>query len=663
MLNMKSLKYITRTTLLVFSVVFTSLARAINIFDPSDQDLQHIEARVMSEGQLTPFPELKPLVRKIESLLNSPTVVSELSRYPSGQLARRMVLTSLFHVDLQFKVLSNDYPYDIPFKSPFPFRPTMEAILEGIELLDSLEQASGKTIIDDQIRSFRQSKIFRIGRKDAEVDITFTEIQDDRDTTNLTKLSPEKEIVQDPVQAYLKFAKRINHFGELAPFPEFQSTVDHLLAELLSEKILALARSDEFLFHSHKTAVEYLKSVKLEAPQFSPLFSRFRQAYPYRPTIGAIYNAVRFFDIVERINRIEKSDSTSVEQSWFQSGTEQNGQMIEPLYHFDRYKYHWFTLATEPNFIIFPTTATLGFNDLIRVRSVPIGFIGVETKTTRVDRHFQTPLDFWYHDVNHSRRMMGYTNQLLLRKEVSSEKDRFETFLEMDHFIQKLLKSIKPLPKPNIFEGEQDSEKAANSTSLFVDWRHDLAIKKLMRVILFEILHESALPPDRNYLLNDLSRDPNTPQPFEYQSLDDVEIDNVERRRTDNGNLTSGASFFMHLKEDKSIYVYYFHDRALSLLSNVMNKLLHGFYDSVLDPKDYVVPVKYRTPEMLVEAVVRLYEVLDHSPPDRASMLSRIISKNGNPEKYTKYMALSSSANKDKSSTCNQTLGVAPSMK
>lgn len=93
-----------------------------------------------------------------------------------------------------------------------------------------------------------------------------------------------------------------------------------------------------------------------------------------------------------------------------------------PLYHADRYYYHQYPLLFEnKRVVIFLTDAPLDFMDLIKVRSVPIGFVGVTFETIFADRHYQSPLDFFIHDINHVRRMQAYSDIIVNNSMSESE--------------------------------------------------------------------------------------------------------------------------------------------------------------------------------------------------------------------------------------------------
>jgi hypothetical protein len=149
---------------------------------------------------------------------------------------------------------------------------------------------------------------------------------------------------------------------------------------------------------------------------------------------------------------------------------------------------------------------------------------------------------------------------------------------------------------------------------------------------MFEIFHESALTSERISVLEEILR-PNMPQPFEHMIYPESDApEDIEELRTPTGNVQSGIS---NTKTRGAITVRYFHDRALSLLGNVYNKLNYGFYDDPENTGDGLVAIKYRTPEWLLKAAKKVFEILDYKDyPSDEDILNLITSKEGSEEKF-----------------------------
>jgi len=410
----------------------------------------------------------------------------------------------------------------------------------------------------------------------------------------------EDLLMEYPLKVYVELHSRLQLHGMNASFPEFKPVVDHLLKELDNPKFVSIIKSHPMLSYEVKEVRTMLAHVNLvftfDDKDSYPYPEPFTAPFPYRPTIDAIEAGVRLFD---KLNRLEP------------------GNKAVPLYHFDRYAYHKHSLITDPDMVILPTIRDLTFTDLIRTRSVPIGLIGVFTETVRVDRHQQSPLDFWYHDINHVRRMLGYMKLREKKLNIQTEMQKLLYYKEMDDFlVEKIM--------PNIIKLPQASPK------------EEIALRRMFRVIIFEILHESALTAEPETIIEDMLR-PAGPQPFEHMLAFETENKetNIENLRTPTGNVKSGISLFTDNKENRPVMIRYFFDRALSLLSNVNNKLNFGFYDDPDSPNELVVPVDYRKPKYIVQASKKIFEVLGFTDiPSDEELLDLAESREGSKEKF-----------------------------
>ncbi|MDB5037432.1 MAG: hypothetical protein JWQ35_960 [Bacteriovoracaceae bacterium] len=410
----------------------------------------------------------------------------------------------------------------------------------------------------------------------------------------------EDLIFENPVKQYNIFRARLKKYGANASFPEFKPVVNELQKQLASESFLAVVKQHPALGLELTEVTTQLFHVNLDftfddAANY-PYDRPFPGPFPYRPTIDAIEDAIRLFDKVERLT---------------------NPKAV-PLYHFDRYAYHRHSLLADPEIIVFPTLRNLTFENLIRVRSVPIGFVGVATKTLRVDRHWQSPLDFWYHDLNHVRRMVAYIALRAKIRGAKTIKEKLAFYKEMDDFIaNEIIPNIHALPKGSSAEA--------------------VAVRRLVRVIIFEIVHETALTAERETILADLLRAPNTPQPFEHMMLKPASFttESIEALRTATGNIQSGATTLGPKNAGDPLLIRYFHDRALSLLANVYNKLNYGFFDDPEQPNNFVAPVEARKADFVVQAAQAIFEFLHYKDAPSAEVLrDMILSKAGAPEKF-----------------------------
>lgn len=421
-------------------------------------------------------------------------------------------------------------------------------------------------------------------------------------------LTAEDQIIRDPVKMYKIYTDRLRKHGANAPFPEFKPAIDQILVKLNSTEFKEkIARHPDLNFELTEV-LTYIAHLNLD---FSfddeanyPYPQPFQSAFPYRPTLDAIENAIRLIDKVERLTN----------------------PRAMPLYHFDRYLYHRHSLVADPDVLVFPTIRELTFEDLIRVRSVPIGFVGVVTETIRIDRHWNSPIDFWYHDMNHVRRMVAYIALSAKKQGFKTRKQKLAFYKQMDDFLVNTL-------LPNMTEPPAGASE------------EEIAIRRLVRVIFFEILHETALTAESHAILEDLLRGSKVKEPFEMVVSSHEELANVrkdlESERTPSGNLVSGVAAKSMERSGKTLIVRYFHDRSLGLLANIYNKLTQGFYDSTDNPLAEVAPIQSRNPDDLAKAAMRVMSILGYAnPPDTETLKNLILSKEGMPELFRVYPTL-----------------------
>lgn len=379
------------------------------------------------------------------------------------------------------------------------------------------------------------------------------------------------EIIENPIASYQEFSDRIAEYGQMAPFPEFKEVVEFLLQELNTEYVhsilskhkallLELNEVKTFLFHlnlsfSVDEGIEYPYAIPFEAP------------YPYRPTIDAIEAAVRFLD---KINRLDETNRAV------------------KLYHFDRYCYHRHALVTNTDVIVFPTHRELTMHDFIKTRSVPVEFVGVVSKTIRVDGHHQSPLDFWYHDFNHARRLYAYILKRIQALKLTTASEKMEYYKQVNAFVVDVI--VK-----NFLETKESDEESQ-------------AIQDLAVLIIFEVVHETAVTLEKEELIKDILRG-NGPQPFEY--IHDGTVHNPEDLRTPVGNLESGAS--KNNSNQMSHVRYFLDDTSIGLLANVFRKLNHFYYDTTEEVGANLLEAKYRSPEFVVKGVRKIFEVIGYT--------------------------------------------------
>jgi len=553
----------------------------------------HYNIRLNESFELTGYPKAIPLLKKVDDALNSNELKASISFSRTLQMLRERVRTSLFHLNLVFEVVEPSYPYEPPFHSPFPFRPTLETLFEAFELFSIISEVSDfRTPLLEEINSFSgfSELKFRLSQT-----LTVKDV----------RVIPSAEVIKKPVDAYVEFHSRLKSNGEIASFPEFEECVRSMLLELRSTEIEDLRLGDSgFNKFCEKVIAELEVVMKPEGATLTMLHAFSPSPFPYRRTIFALERSVLAMDLAERLKYNEGANWHDVEISWYLG----NSPKLLPLYHYNRYKYQFAGLLANPEVIIWPFLGVAGLEDIIRLRAAPIYIAAISPRTHRIDRHHNSPLDDFYHDINHGRRMWGYDQRKLQKIGAQNCHAKIAVYREQESFIKDLLQQVSP-------NCAQDS--------------HDLELRRFMRVLVFETFHETALTPDKESLISDLLRAPATPQPFEVQIQS--QITNLEDIRNFDGNLKSGADQ-LKLDFSRPTTVRYFFDRAPGFLANVDNKLRWGFYDSPFKSFNSIVPVTRRTPRGIADAAVNLLSILGHSAPPVTTLLQQIRDRSGQPE-------------------------------
>lgn len=573
-----------------------------------------------SSQELRGLSSAQVKLEKILIYLNSAAVIKACQQSPALEICRTRLKTSLFHLNFQPEVIEKNkpnyafmdasYPYEPVYHDRFPARPTFEVMHDAVQFARLMlhlenENIESQQLIED-LYNYLPYKSFS------------QHLQQPPKAQETPRVIETDTIVNNPVEAYFTFRQRLEQHGEVASFPEFAHAVSGCLAELQSSEIQDLAREDSVFKAEVENAIKQLNEVTKDSGPAIPVQAAFSAPYPYRRVLAALEKAVEVFDMRERLKYPESKNWFEVEESWFPVEGEKAPKLL-PLYHFNRYKYQQFGLMANPEVVLFPWFGDAEIEDLIRLRSVPIGLVGVITATLRADRHHNTPLDFWYHDINHIRRMWGYDKKLMEQMHLHTLAALKAHMQERQMFIEDLLRNTDPTA-PGLNEEEKQ-------------------VKRLERDILFETFHETALSATREALLNDLTRNSTVPQPFEVQIQSDEY--QKELNRQFDGNLKSGADV---LEEGffKPTKIQYFFDRAPGFLSNVYNKIAFGFHTSVFEERHIPDNLKYRTPEYLAQAALNIFNKVGYPEgkiPSANVLIANINDRAGQPELYN-YFAL-----------------------
>lgn len=363
---------------------------------------------------------------------------------------------------------------------------------------------------------------------------------------NFSEIKFIKSIIEKPLEHYNSFSKRFeeNKFNTNTSFPELFPTVNKILNELFTDDINSICEENKLLIGFRDKVVNSLRHVSLKNRTFCP----------YLPTINAIFDSIAFFDVVARHKKEFYNDINPNEVIEHDPKEKANA-----AYHMYKYQYRMDELLGKiPDEIIIPTFAPLSATELMKVRGVPIRFVGLSKDFIYVDEFEQSPEEFLMHDINHSYRMMEEDEKFLSSNNISKE----DFLNKQNTFINEYLPTIKI--------SANDNEKIKE-------------IKKIKKIILFEIFHEEAKPFLPEIVLESLLKKEGGETKFEMPVIDE-------------------KTHYMDIVDVL--------DTEISTLSYVRNKLQCGFYDKVNKQNNQIVNPLYRKSDFIAEAALDMvYEL------------------------------------------------------
>ncbi len=342
-----------------------------------------------------------------------------------------------------------------------------------------------------------------------------------------------RELVKNPLDGYRELRARFksNNDSLDTPILELLPVVEYFRSQLMLSAIEERCRNNVALSSMRDQLLHKLHHVTI---QNGPMC-------PYVPTLRILFEAVGFFDVT---CRTEKNLSTHFQKKyWYR---------YEELMH------------RIPDVIIIPTFDNISATDLMKIRGTPIYFIGVSTEPVYVDEFWQSPVEFLIHDLNHAWKMMDMDDRFLQKQPKLS---RDELINKSNQFIREYFPSI-----------------AIQKT----DTEQQKELKKLKKILLFEVSHEDARPLLPNIVNDALLED----EGYEFP-------DNVVRY-------------------DEGVNQAYLEKRTIpgiTALSYVRHKLQHGFFDQTDSQNIQIVSPKYRTVEWIVRATEELLVELQATIP------------------------------------------------
>ncbi len=535
--------------------------------DPVSQSLEKIRehikkfkpiARVHLEvgDANTQVNDLGPIVEYAEKVLESKEVQELVKNSNALQEYLTLMKNHLLHVSLRHKIVDAPsieymYPHELPFEhsGEYPAVPTVEALEKVEEFLNVI--ATGTMIgVDFDVR---KEKLLEEGFRSLEERSEFLMEQDRKFVDG---------IGSDPISYYNKMVERIEKDGLKASFKEFSYTL-----KLLHQAISISNDTKQAILIEPKLAT-YRESVLRKLDNLIA-----KGEYPYRETLSLIMWGTEFLDIIQRTVRPKEAN---------------------PLHYAKRYEYYMhymFNLA--PKHFSIPTSVALSTYDLISISSVPIGYMGITTENLWVDSYNQTPNEFTIHDGgNHERRRFQFTRnyaQVLGVKEES-----YYNYLNLLDSYNKnyILPMIKRIDESEAYKAKNIEEfksivpganfyiEEINQAKNFKQAARKInEMKELIDLIIFEVVHEDALPPSPNLIIESLLRPANLPMPRDF--------------------IDSNAKTAYHSMES-----------AGTTISYVIHKLNGSFYDTPEKRMDSLVSSEYRSPKKIIQMSARIIENL-----------------------------------------------------
>ena len=259
--------------------------------------------------------------------------------------------------------------------------------------------------------------------------------------------------------------------------------------------------------------------------------------YPYAYCIRVIVQSLNMIDLIN-IDIMAKKDRKIWETNY------------ATVYFKERYHYYLdYLLDNAPDIFILPILQKVGATALIRNRCSRIQPCGVIFDQAFVDEDIQTPCNFFWHDINHARRI--YQNNLWFSKQKNISIDQL--YIKMNTDVKELI-PIEPWLKET-----------------------DKKYESLIKILLFEVVHEDALPFMNDSIVDDILFKSGNCYPYERT------YDNIDNNKSYNR---------INLR---------FYEQGASTLRTIYNKLRHTFFEKE-EANDVIVKKELRYIKQIIEA-------------------------------------------------------------
>lgn len=337
-----------------------------------------------------------------------------------------------------------------------------------------------------------------------------------------------REIVKKPLEMYESMRERFRTNGNNIDthMPELLPVVEYFRSQMSNPTMEDHCSENPAISFMRDQIMHKLHHVTIQNGAMCP----------YNSTVRILFESVGFFDVVART---EKNLSTHFQKKYW-------------------YRYEEL-MRRIPDAIVIPTFDNISATDLMKVRGTPIYFIGLSPDPVYVDEFWQSPLEFLIHDLNHAWKML----------------DMDDRYLNMHPSVSR----TKLMKKSNSFIQEFFPRIAIQKT----DTEEEKEMKKLKKIILFEVGHEDARPLLPELICDALLENEGYEFPDNVIRYDDGEKQAYLEKRTIPG---------------------------ITALSYVRHKLQHGFFDQTDSQNIQIVSPMYRSVELIVKAAEELLNEL-----------------------------------------------------
>ena len=356
-------------------------------------------------------------------------------------------------------------------------------------------------------------------------------------------------IIKNPLKGYNEIKESFceNNNGLETPMPELEAIISKMKNDLYSNKVNEYCNENNFAMWQRNIIDMLITNVISEK-------------FPYKSTITTIISVIQFFDILSR-------DDKGFYDNWDAFQEHIHDPRKEQYAYFFSHKYGNHLnkiLGMFPDEIIIPTYEHLWATDLMRVRGIPIRFIGLSNDFLYVDEFWQSPLEFLWHDGDHSLRM-AYEDAKYCEENNMTREDYIKQSVS---FSNSYLDEIKIKKTDSVEEKE---------------------IKKLKKLILFEITHEDSKPFMKDVIISSI----------QTEEWFDIHRENIVKDEKT-----------WKWKREKTIEAWSW----ISPLAFLLHKLQHWFFDQVDRQIPQIVSPEYRTAEYIAKAAYGVLKDLDAKP-------------------------------------------------